>query len=481
MLTTQPGSKLITIKSVKLHVTTEQGVATPHEDIHMIDTTNRTERRGNIFNRVTQLYVNYVKRLWKETNTSQRRRIAKQEATNAILRVQHYMEEEEEYMDVQEINNVGEEELKARMDARHKLLDACSSMLELQSMQNLANDSAVSLAATSETTEKTSVTKKKKKKSRSVFFGAAMGAIVALWVFSGNYVFTGLFTLMTALGQLEYYRMVMNAGVFPARKISVVGACAMFITALFAPNLHQICLPVFATYAMIWFLTMRRKVSSIAEIATTFTGMFYLGYIPSFWVRIRCIGGGLEPTRLDPLLRPIFDVLGRKATSLPSFLPKYLHLPITTGAIFIFWAWISIAFSDVGAYFVGRKYGRTKLDKIAPAAGAASPNKTVEGYLGGSIVCAMFATTGAWVMRWPYWFLTGPIHGFILSFLGLVGDLTASMLKRDANLKDFGDILPEHGGIMDRVDSFIFTAPYSWLVCQFIIPALKLRGQMIPI
>jgi CDP-diglyceride synthetase len=85
----------------------------------------------------------------------------------------------------------------------------------------------------------------------------------------------------------------------------------------------------------------------------------------------------------------------------------------------------------------------------------------------------LFTLAGAWVQKWPYFYLTGTVHGIILSFLGLVGDLTASTLKRDAGLKDFGDLLPEHGGIMDRVDSFIFTAPYSWLVCQFIVPWMK--------
>jgi len=60
----------------------------------------------------------------------------------------------------------------------------------------------------------------------------------------------------------------------------------------------------------------------------------------------------------------------------------------------------------------------------------------------------------------------------MLGLLGLFGDLTASMLKRDAGIKDFGDLIPEHGGILDRVDSFIWTAPYSWLVFTTILPAL---------
>lgn len=217
--------------------------------------------------------------------------------------------------------------------------------------------------------------------------------------------------------------------------------------------------------------------TTIAEIATTFTGIFYLGYIPSFWVRIRTIGGR-EPTRLAPIVRPILEFLGTKSTKMPAFLPKSVHLPITNGAIFLFWTWISIAFSDVGAYFVGKNFGNTKLGDLAPAAGAASPNKTIEGFVGGIAVCAAFATTGAWVQRWPYWFLTGPLHGFMLASLGLLGDLTASMLKRDAGLKDFGDLIPEHGGIMDRVDSYIFTAPYSWLVIKYIIPALKVKARV---
>ncbi|KAK1745964.1 phosphatidate cytidylyltransferase [Skeletonema marinoi] len=314
--------------------------------------------------------------------------------------------------------------------------------------------------------------KKEKKKGRSVLFGATMGLVVAGWVYSGNISFTALFTLMTALGQLEYYRMVMNTGIYPARRISVVGACATFITALFAPDLHQIVLPVFSTWTMIWFLTMRRNITTISEIATTFTGMFYLGYIPSFWVRIRQLGADVvEPTRLMPLVKPLFERLGQN--NLLAYLPKKIHYPITTGSNFIFWTWLCIAFSDVGGYFAGRKFGKTKLGAISPAAGKTSPNKTVEGVIGGCTFSLVLATLGAWIQKWPYWYVLGPLHGVILALLGLVGDLTASMLKRDAGLKDFGDLIPEHGGIMDRVDSYIFTAPYGWLMCGYVIPALK--------
>lgn len=213
--------------------------------------------------------------------------------------------------------------------------------------------------------------------------------------------------------------------------------------------------------------------ASIPEIATTFTGMFYLGYVPSFWVRLRLIGAGREPTRLAPIAGPMLDFLSRRIGRHLPVPGGVIHLPITTGAIFIFWTWLCLAFSDVGAYFVGRSFGKTKLGKISPAAGATSPNKTVEGVLGGCAVSAGLGILGAWVQKWPIFWLTGALHGGILGLLGLIGDLTASMLKRDAGLKDFGDLIPEHGGILDRVDSFIWTAPYSWIVCMYVVPALK--------
>ena len=127
----------------------------------------------------------------------------------------------------------------------------------------------------------------------------------------------------------------------------------------------------------------------------------------------------------------------------------------------------------MAAYFVGRSFGKTKLGKAFPAAGATSPNKTVEGVFGGCAAAAAFSVFGAWVQAWPWWGLTGAFHGVFLALLGLVGDLTASMLKRDAGLKDFGNLLPEHGGILDRVDSFIWTAPYSWLFFAYLLPALR--------
>lgn len=400
---------------------------------------------------VLHIYTDYASRLWSDTNPAARTKIANNKAATLIRQVQKIVKEDD-YMEFSDVSH----------EAREQLVSACDTWLKAVSKSKSApkedteaivtsSDTKSTVAVLAKSAEATAdaretkemAVKPKPKKQRSVMFGALMGLAVAGWVFSGNYLFTGLFTAMTILGQLEYYRLVMNTGVYPARRISIIGACSMFLTALFTPNLHQICLPLFGLWAMVWFLTMRRTVTTIPEIATTFTGMFLLGYVPSFWVRIRLLGAGREPTRLASIAEPVMRFVQQKAeTTLPSYIPQVVHLPITTGAIFIFWTWLCLAFSDVGAYFVGKSFGKTKLGTIAPAAGAASPNKTIEGVIGGCALSAVLGMLGAWVQKWPLWALTGAVHGVILGLLGLLGDLTASMLKRDGGLKDFGDILP---------------------------------------
>ena len=509
---------------------------TTDSDTEIIEEETSSKPHSNILSQAYHLYADYFDRLWSETDVDHRHKRAKQRARDSVLRMKNMVGDGlgDEYLwqtaDANKKEGGGvvgalikkrgkkeqsaDEEDKAvftNLDegVRQQMEEACDLMLDQLDGKELPGKSdekgtdeimggeevkstevipvvsdsvetELTTAPTEEVAETTldtsstavATSKKEKKKGRSVLFGATMGLVVAGWVYSGNIAFTALFTLMTALGQLEYYRMVMNANIYPARRISVLGACATFVTALFAPDLHQIVLPVFSTWTMIWFLTMRRNITTISEIATTFTGMFYLGYIPSFWVRIRQLGADLvEPTRLMPLAKPLFERLGQN--NLLAYLPKKIHYPITTGSNFIFWTWLCIAFSDVGGYFAGRKFGKTKLGAISPAAGKTSPNKTVEGVIGGCAFSLVLATLGAWIQKWPYWFVLGPLHGVTLALLGLVGDLTASMLKRDAGLKDFGDLIPEHGGIMDRVDSYIFTAPYGWIMCGYVIPALK--------
>lgn len=156
-----------------------------------------------------QIYTSYAKRLWKETDVSARKKIANDKFRVAVRSMQQLLSDE--YLEFSDEANQTQKEL----------LQACDRMLASIPLEVKSGNKSPLPPKTKQVG---------KKKSRSVLFGALMGAAVACWVFSGNYVFTGVFTLMTILGQLEYYRMIINTGVYPARRISVIGAASMFLT-----------------------------------------------------------------------------------------------------------------------------------------------------------------------------------------------------------------------------------------------------------
>jgi phosphatidate cytidylyltransferase len=129
--------------------------------------------------------------------------------------------------------------------------------------------------------------------------------------------------------------------------------------------------------------------------------------------------------------------------------PKYVLLVLS-----IVWA------ADIGAYFFGRRLGRTKL---APSL---SPGKTWEGVIGGLFAATAAALAGAWWLNLPAVTLV-PV-ALSVAAISIVGDLTVSMFKRNAGLKDSGNLFPGHGGVLDRVDSVtaavpLFALESTWL------------------
>lgn len=129
--------------------------------------------------------------------------------------------------------------------------------------------------------------------------------------------------------------------------------------------------------------------------------------------------------------------------------------------------------SDSGAFFVGRSMGKTKL---APAL---SPHKTVEGCVGG-FVCAIAAAMlyGLVLHLCGYRVQIGllAIYGFFGSLAGQAGDLAFSAIKREHGVKDYSNLLPGHGGMLDRFDSTIFTAPMLELLV-LLAPAISVAAQ----
>lgn len=121
-------------------------------------------------------------------------------------------------------------------------------------------------------------------------------------------------------------------------------------------------------------------------------------------------------------------------------------------------AWVP----DTGAYLCGSAFGKHKL---APTI---SPKKTVEGALGGIVACIGISYLYAWLVgtfagvKVNYWAIA--VYAVMGTLISILGDLTASLIKRHYKIKDYGTLIPGHGGIMDRFDSIWLVAPFVWLM-----------------
>ena len=129
------------------------------------------------------------------------------------------------------------------------------------------------------------------------------------------------------------------------------------------------------------------------------------------------------------------------------------------GKILIWYALFAAWGTDISAYVIGRHFGKHKFSKV-------SPKKSVEGCIGGTIGAILlmlaytyFANT-YWGMNYSYLFIGG--MGVILSLVGQIGDFAASSIKRFVDIKDYSNLIPGHGGMLDRIDSLIFLAPFAY-------------------
>lgn len=132
---------------------------------------------------------------------------------------------------------------------------------------------------------------------------------------------------------------------------------------------------------------------------------------------------------------------------------REINLSYLIFSLFIIWA------TDSGAYFIGRAFGKRKLWPEI------SPNKTVEGFVGG-IFCAVLVGVLFNVFGYIEWSIGFIITTILLSIFGQIGDLAESALKRHYQVKDSGTLLPGHGGILDRFDSLIFVWPLLFFIFE---------------
>ena len=132
---------------------------------------------------------------------------------------------------------------------------------------------------------------------------------------------------------------------------------------------------------------------------------------------------------------------------------------MNNGKILIWYAIIAAWGTDIFAYFIGKHFGKHKFSKV-------SPKKSIEGCIAGTIgaVVLMLGYTyfanNYWGVNYSYAYIA--IIGIILSLIGQIGDFSASSIKRYVDIKDFSNLIPGHGGMLDRIDSLLFLAPFAY-------------------
>ncbi len=132
---------------------------------------------------------------------------------------------------------------------------------------------------------------------------------------------------------------------------------------------------------------------------------------------------------------------------------------MTNGKILIWYALMAAWGTDIFAYFTGRAFGKHKFSKV-------SPKKSIEGCIGGTIGAVLLMLAYTYVvnnylgMDYSYIYIT--LIGVVLSLIGQIGDFSASAIKRFVDIKDYSNLIPGHGGMLDRIDSLIFLAPFAY-------------------
>lgn len=249
----------------------------------------------------------------------------------------------------------------------------------------------------------------------------------------GGVVFLLFVDAVVAIGALELFGLERAKGLKPNRALGVLGALALSGAFFFGKSDSVVLVLIGMMIALLTAELGRKDAgSAISNVGGTLLGVLYLG-----------IAGGA--------LLLIREGVGRFSYGESGRVMMLLFMML--------WA------MDTAAYFVGRPFGRHKLFPRV------SPKKSVEGAIGGLVGALLVAAIGAHTVTS---FLSMGHHialGAIVGIGGQVGDLSESLLKRDAGVKDSSTLLPGHGGILDRFDSLFFAGPLAYLY-------LKIMGMV---
>lgn len=268
-----------------------------------------------------------------------------------------------------------------------------------------------------------------KKLLRRIITGVSLAAVSLFAIFWGALPFMLEVLVLALVGLGEFYTIVERKGVRPARRTGLAVTAVILIGAYFLrePFLARLLLFLLTGTLITFVLRLPERISAMLDGATTVMGFLYLGWMFSYLILLRRIDGTV----------PLFGY------------------PVELGAALVLLLVFGNVCCDVGAFAIGKLFGRRKLyERI-------SPGKTQEGALG-AIFCA---TSGsAWLGGLiGISLLHSTVLGLLVAVTGQLGDLWESALKREVGLKDSGNVIQGHGGVLDRFDSMAFAAPAFYL------------------
>ena len=257
--------------------------------------------------------------------------------------------------------------------------------------------------------------------------GLILGWIVLECIIQGGLILLGLLIFVLAFATKEYVKVLNHKGFYPSLKVIYATEIALAIIVYFERfDLVAATLTICSMASFMWVLFVGRQ-PYIANVATTLLGMVYCGWFPLHLIFFRNLHNDTY----------------------------------SSGLGFVILMLISIIATDVGCYYVGSRWGKHKL---APTV---SPNKTIEGAIGG-IIFSVFCAEVIGLYLGLSWYMA-LIAGILCTIFAQIGDLCESLLKRDAGVKDSGDTLPGHGGFLDRTDSFALTIPIMYYFFKYFV------------
>jgi phosphatidate cytidylyltransferase len=245
--------------------------------------------------------------------------------------------------------------------------------------------------------------------------------ILAIWFGDPWPWFTLLIAVAALAGTYEFYQMVNFDRREPLIYLGLLWALALVLSPHYrSPNVLPLVITATTLISLICLLYRPSREKAFRNWAWTIVGALYVGWMLSYWLSLR----GLED-----------------------------------GRNWVYLAMLTTFANDTGAYFIGRAKGKHKL------ASAISPSKTWEGAIGGLVCAILGAVVIVTVLNlisfklglpfvFKYWQII--LLGFLVGLFAQLGDLVESLLKRTMEVKESGNLLPGHGGVLDRLDSLIF-------------------------